>query len=127
MLGALFWPTNIGACVVGASAGGMALIAAFATLYPDEVVTWFIYFFPVSMRAKYFVWAIAALSIACTLFPFPPFTLIFGTNVANIAHLGGMLAGYAFVHLFIQGHWHMPQWKLPSRQAAPRELAVKRA
>ncbi len=127
MLGAIFWPTHIGACVVGASAGGMALIAAFATLYPDEVVTWFIYIFPVSMRAKYFVWAIAVISVLCTLFPFPPFSLIFGTNVANIAHLGGMLTGYAFVLLFIQGHWHMPQWKLPARQSAPRELAVKRA
>jgi len=127
MLGAIFWPSHIGACVVGASAGGMALIAAFATLYPDEVLTWFIYFVPVTMRAKYFVWAIAILSIACTLFPVPPLTYIFGANVANIAHLGGMLAGYAFILLFIQGHWHIPQWKLPSRQSAPRELAVKRA
>ena len=41
-------------------------------------------------------------------------------NVANAAHLGGMLAGVVFIRQFIQHRWW--QWELPARRAAPREL-----
>ena len=127
MTGAYFWPTHFGDSVVGASAGGMALIAAYATFCPEEAITIFLYFVPVSMRAKYFVWGIGLLSVLCILFPGSPFTAVMGGNVANGAHLGGMLTGFLFIYLFIQGRWHLPQWKLPQRRVAPRELVVKRA
>src|SRR5208282_1616877 len=41
-------------------------------------------------------------------------------NIANAAHLGGMLTGVVFIRQFIQGRW-LP-WKFPARRAAPREL-----
>ncbi len=126
MLGALVWPNHFGDGVVGASAGGMALIAAYATLYPEEAITMLFYFFPITMRAKYFGWAIGILSVFCIIFPNSPFTSVFGGNVANGAHLGGIFTGFIFIKI-MQGLWHFPQWRLTSRRAAPRELAAKPA
>jgi membrane associated rhomboid family serine protease len=128
MLGALIWPGHFGTGVVGASAAGMALVAAFATFYPEEAITMFLYFVPITMRAKYFVWGIALLSALCIAFPVSVLTSILGGNVANGAHLGGMLTGFVFIRMFVQARWHLPEWKLPARRPpVPRELAVKRA
>ena len=53
---------------------------------------------------------------------------VIGGNIANAAHLGGMLTGFVFVRQFIQGRWSWPRWGTPSsRPAAPREFAVTRA
>ena len=41
-------------------------------------------------------------------------------NIANAAHLGGMLTGVVYVGQFIQNRWWQP--KFPRRRAAPREL-----
>lgn len=129
MAGAYFWPGHFGTGVVGASASGMALVAAFATIYPEETITMFFYFFPITMRAKQFVWGIAALSVVCVIWPTSFLTAIMGANVANAAHLGGMLTGFLFIRLFIQGHWRLPTFNFntPQRRPAPRQLAVKRA
>ena len=124
MLGAFVWPGHFGTSVVGASAGGMSLVAAFAVFYADEPITIFLYFFPVTMRAKYLVWAITSLSILCILFPGSPFNMLFGGNVANGAHLGGILTGWLFASAIVRGGW---QWKVPSLRRKPRAYAVKRA
>ena len=124
MLGAFVWPYHFGTSVVGASAGGMSLIAAFAVFYAEEPVTLFIYFFPVTMRAKYFVWGISALSVLCILLPGSLFTSLLGGNVANGAHLGGICTGFVLASIFRRGGW---QWKLPSLRSRTREYAAKRA
>jgi len=129
MLGALVWPSHIGGAVVGASAAALGLVAAFAALYPEQVLTLLLFFFlPVNLRAKYLLWGTALLSIFCILFPNSGLTLLMGGNVAHAAHLGGMLMGIVFVRQFIQGHWHWPQGGFPSsRTAAPRGFVVTRA
>jgi len=124
MLGAFVWPGHFGTSVVGASAGGMSLVAAFAVFYSDQPITIFIYFFPVTMRAKYLVWSITLLSILCILFPGSPFAMLFGGNVANGAHLGGILAGFLFASAIVRGGL---QWKMPTIRRRTPEYSAKRA
>jgi hypothetical protein len=50
-----------------------------------------------------------------------------GSHIANAAHLGGILAGAAYVLLIVQGRLHFPQWKEAARTSTPRELAARHA
>jgi membrane associated rhomboid family serine protease len=112
------WPDYFGGPVVGASAGAFGLVAAFAMLFPERELTLLLFFvLPIRLSAKMLLIGSAALAVCGLVFH--------GTNIANAAHLGGMLTGIVFIRLFIQGQW--PGWKFPARRSAPRELAVKRA
>jgi membrane associated rhomboid family serine protease len=114
-LAGVLWPEYFGGSVVGASAGAFGLVAAFAVLFPERELT--LLFLPVIFRAKTLLLFSAVLAVAGLLWH--------GSNIANAAHLGGMLTGIVFVRQFIQGRW--PQWgSLPSRPAAPREFVVTR-
>lgn len=90
---ALISPHYFGGTVVGASAGIFGVIAAFATLAPEQVITMFLfYIIPVNMKAKILLYAsllIAFLGIA--------FSQKFGAHIAHGAHLGGILTGMAFI------------------------------
>jgi membrane associated rhomboid family serine protease len=74
--------------VVGASAGVMGLLAAYAFLFPMREITIFLYFFPITIRAQYLFWAALLFSIYGTIIPY--------SNVADAAHLGGLLMGVAY-------------------------------
>jgi membrane associated rhomboid family serine protease len=100
VLAFLLWPhyfayTIMGApiAVVGASAGVFGVVAAFAMLAPNEMLTMLVFFvLPVNLRAKWllvFSLVVTALGIA--------FPVQFGGNVAHAAHLGGILTGMAFI------------------------------
>jgi membrane associated rhomboid family serine protease len=109
------WPHYFGGAVVGASAGAFGLVAAFAILYPERELA--LVFPPVILRAKTLLILSAILVLFGIAFPIG--------NIANAAHLGGMLTGIVFVRQFIQGRW--PLWKFSSRPASPRKLVVTRA
>jgi membrane associated rhomboid family serine protease len=119
MLFAFLIPKYFDAPVVGASAGAYGLVAAFAVLNWEERFTLLIYFFPVSMRGKTLLWVSLALVVFGILTP--------NSGIANAAHLGGILTGFLYVRQIIQGRWHWPQWKLPARRAAPREVVATNA
>lgn len=55
----------------------------------QELRTW-MYFVPITIRARYFLMFLAGLSVFGTIIPFD--------NVAHAAHLGGIVTGIAFVH-----------------------------
>ena len=118
VLVALLWPGLFGGPVVGASAGGFGLIAAFAVLFPERELMLLLFFIlPIRLSAKTLLMLSAVLALAGIVFPID--------HVANAAHLGGMLAGVVFIRQFIQGRgW---QWESPSRRAAPRERGSTRA
>jgi membrane associated rhomboid family serine protease len=116
MLFALWFP-SFGGAVVGASAGGYGLVAAFAILHWEERFNMLIYFIPVTMTGKILLAVSLALAFLGILTP--------NSGVANAAHLGGILTGAYYVRLFIQGQW--PGWKFPSRRSAAHELTAKRA
>jgi len=90
--------------VVGASAGVMGLLAAYARLFPMQEVTIWIIVFPVTLRAHYLMWFSLVISAYGTLIPFG--------GVAHGAHLGGLLAGMGFVHWRLYETSHRSGWQL---------------
>ncbi len=88
-LGAAFVP------VIGASGGVLAVVAAFAALFPQRQV--FIFPIPAPIRA----WVMALVFAAINLYG--AVTANRGGGVAFIAHLGGMACGYLFLLWTIRG------------------------
>jgi membrane associated rhomboid family serine protease len=77
--------------LIGASAGVLGCVIAFATMFPDREITLLVFFIlPVRMKAKW----MALLAIA---FDVAALTGGFSTGVAHLAHLGGAAVGYLFV------------------------------
>ncbi|MGD0207436.1 MAG: rhomboid family intramembrane serine protease [Verrucomicrobiota bacterium] len=113
VLAALLWPGLFGGPVVGASAGGFGLIAAFAVLFPErELVMLLFFILPIRLSAKMLLMLSAVLALAGIIFPFD--------HIANAAHLGGMLTGVVFIRQFIQGRWM--QSGFPSGGAVPGDF-----
>jgi membrane associated rhomboid family serine protease len=76
---------------VGASGAVFGVLVAFGMMFPDRYI--FLYFL-LPIKAKYFVLIMIALGVWS----------IGGTdNVANLAHLGGALAGYLYVLYDLKG------------------------
>jgi membrane associated rhomboid family serine protease len=82
-----------GGSVVGASAGVFGIVAAFAMIAPNRMLTMFLFFVvPVNMKAQVLIWISGAVALLGMFLPG-----IFGPNVAHAAHLGGILTGVAFM------------------------------
>jgi membrane associated rhomboid family serine protease len=76
--------------VVGASGAVFGLLLAYGLIFGDRLVL-FMFVFP--MKARTFTILIAAVEL---------FTMLnsgFGSPVANLAHLGGLLSGFLFLNL----------------------------
>ncbi|MBI4658161.1 MAG: rhomboid family intramembrane serine protease [Verrucomicrobia bacterium] len=105
-------PKYFGGPVVGASAGAFGLVAAFATMFPEREIV--LIPFPVSIRARVLLWFAIGLAVMGIIVP---------SQVADAAHLGGILTGILFVYWVAQGiRWHFtwPSFRSPTRR--PREL-----
>lgn len=90
------WPD---APVVGASACGLGLLAAYASLFPHREITLLLFFFiPVSLRARTLLWISLGLALFGMIAPIG--------NVAEAAHFGGILTGLFYIHWIVQG----PGW-----------------
>jgi membrane associated rhomboid family serine protease len=110
VIAALLWPGLFGGPVVGASAGGFGLMAAYAVLFPERELT--LLFPPITFHAKTMLILSAVLALAGIVFPVD--------HVANAAHLGGMLTGVVFIRQFVQGRWM--QSGFPAGGGAPGEF-----
>lgn len=77
--------------MVGASGAIFGLLAAFGILFPD--VEMMLLFFPIPIKAKYFV-------ILYGLYEIYAGTAGIETGVAHFAHVGGLLAGYILLRVF---------------------------
>jgi membrane associated rhomboid family serine protease len=115
MLFELIPPQHFDTPLVGASAGAVGLVAAFAVLNWEERFTLLIYFIPVTMRGRTLFWVSVAMAVIGMLIPH--------SGIANAAHLGGILTGFFYVRLLVQGH--LPQWEASARPQPPRELAAR--
>ena len=82
-------PRHMDIAVVGASAGISGIVAVFCCLSPMQELTTWIYFFPVQIRARTLLIFLSLYSLFGTLVPYD--------NVANAAHLGGLLTGIVYV------------------------------
>jgi membrane associated rhomboid family serine protease len=107
---ALFGPDAV---IIGASASVLAIVTAVATLIPRHRITLLLFFIiPVTLTMKQIVYIIIAINV---------FTLLFsigaaGSEVAVIAHFGGMLTGWTFVRFGFHRSKSSPR---PPRKRAP--------
>jgi len=110
---ALMFPNEFGGGVVGASAGGFGLVAAFALLFPERQITLLLFFvLPISIRARTLLWF--ALGIAL-------FGIIVPSRVADGAHLGGILGGLTYVYFIVRGNplpFSFPSFRAPRKRQA---------
>jgi membrane associated rhomboid family serine protease len=112
------WAGMFAAPTVGASAGALGLIAAFATLFPERSLTLLLFFIiPVTMRAKFLLLFSALLSLFGILFPSST------GAVADAAHLGGMLTGVFFIRYAM--HWNFRWPNLNRRRGDPPRRLVR--
>ncbi len=93
---------------IGASGAIYGLLLAFGVLYPDTQIL-FSFLFPI--KAKYMVLILGAIAFMSSFVP--------GSGISHIAHLGGMIFGYAFLKVRIKrvspfatlsGRFH--EWRL---------------
>ena len=114
ILGGAVWAAvnwHSGVELIGASAGVMALLIVFACLYPDQEMTFFLFFVvPVTIKPKYVAYLAVGIDlIGCLAYELPGGSSPFG--YAHSAHLGGMAAGWLYFR-FVHG----ASWRLPSRR-----------
>lgn len=100
-----------GTRTIGASGAIYGLLLAFGVLYPNQTIL-MNFLFPI--KAKYLVMIYAAIALLGA----------FGTNsgVSNVAHLGGMLFGYAY----LKTRWR-PSLGLAEARSAYQQWKLQRA
>ncbi len=100
-----------GTPTIGASGAIMGLLLAFGVLYPNQTIL-MEFLFPI--KAKYFVMIYAAVELWASI-------AARNSGVANVAHLGGMAVGFAYLKL------RMPRLALPDIAGAYRRWKIQRA
>lgn len=78
--------------VVGASGAVFGILLGFGMLFPNTELV--MLFFPIPIKAKYFVIIYGAIELFSGLSNRP------GDNVAHFAHLGGMIFGFILIKLW---------------------------
>ena len=115
LAGAAVWAAvnwHVGGTLVGASAGVAGLFIVFACFYPNQPVTFLLFFIvPVTLKPKYVAIAAVLIDLAgCIFYEVMGVPSPFG--FAHSAHLGGMAAGWIYYR-----YLHEISWSLPSRRA----------
>ena len=110
ILGGLVWTAvhlRLGGVLYGATAGVDALLILFACFFPNREISFLLFFaFPVTMRPKHLVIAVAAFDIlGMVMYEVPGAPLPFNLAVANSAHLGGMAAGWLYFRFVHEAKW----------------------
>ncbi|RMF61011.1 MAG: rhomboid family intramembrane serine protease [Calditrichaeota bacterium] len=79
--------------VIGASGAIYGVMAAFAVMFPDRVITLLLFLvLPIQIKAKYLVMIFAGISLLLGTFGS-------GDGVAHFAHLGGMVVAFVYLKL----------------------------
>jgi membrane associated rhomboid family serine protease len=90
--------------VVGASAGIFGIVAAFAMIAPNRMLTMLAFFvIPITMKAQALLWVEVAAAMLGMFLP-----NLMGLHIAHAAHLGGILTGVAFMKFSLSasdGNW----------------------
>ena len=134
IVGGLVWAAThwqaVGEMHIGATAAVYALFTVFACFFPNQEITFLLFFvFPVTVKPKQVAVALAGFAVigfAC--YELPGNALPFDVSLASSAHLGGMLVGYFYYRFVHDGRWftsqdsveiELPRWLRRSRKALP--------
>jgi membrane associated rhomboid family serine protease len=100
-----------GDMAIGASAGVLGLFVVFACFYPNQPITFLLFFvLPVTIKPKFA--AIGLLVVELLGFVFYEVMQAaspFGSGVAYSAHLGGMLTGWIYFRYIHEASWRLPR------------------
>jgi len=115
LCGGMLWSvihwTSGGSALLGASAGVLGLLAVFAAMFPNQPMTFLLFFvFPVTIKPKYLALGVAAFELIGMIF----YEMGRGPSmIAHSAHIGGMAAGWVYYRYF-----HNPDWtfRMPGRE-----------
>ncbi|NER12141.1 rhomboid family intramembrane serine protease [Leptobacterium flavescens] len=91
--------------MVGASGAIMGVLVAFGMLYPESRLM--LIFFPVPIKAKYFIPAIIGLDLFSALTGYSIFS---PSNTAYIAHLGGAFFGFVMMWYWKRNQFNKNRW-----------------
>ncbi|HWA84628.1 MAG TPA: rhomboid family intramembrane serine protease [Opitutus sp.] len=133
LAGGLLWLAthwNSGGAAIGASAGVAGLFIVFACFYPNQPMTFLLFFIlPVTLKPKYMAFAWVGIELLGFVFYEVMGALSpFGGTIAHSAHLGGMLAGWIYYRYLHEATWRLgsarpdielPRWLRKSAKAAP--------
>ena len=108
VLGGLTWTAvnwHTESSLIGASAGVMGLLVIFASFFPNQEMTFLLFFvIPVTLKPKHVALGALFLDlIGCLFYEIMGVTSPLG--FAHSAHLGGMAAGWIYVQLFHETNW----------------------
>lgn len=87
-----YYYASLNTPLLGASGAVFGILLAFALLFPN--VEMMLLFFPVPIKAKYFVTFYGLFELYSEVFSTP------GDSVAHLAHLGGMLFGFILLKVW---------------------------
>ena len=114
--GGLVWTIThwtSGGVAIGASAGVAGLFILFACFYPNQPMTFLLFFIlPVTLKPKYVAFAWVGFELLGFVFyevmgAASPFSM----GIAHSAHLGGMAAGWIYFRYFHEARWRLPSSK----------------
>ena len=103
--GLLSFNTSFLATMVGASGAIMGVLVAFGMFFPESKLM--LIFFPIPIKAKYFIPGIILLD----LFSAITVQAIFSpSNTAYIAHIGGALTGFLIMYYWKKNQFNQNRW-----------------
>ncbi|MEO7599474.1 MAG: rhomboid family intramembrane serine protease [Opitutus sp.] len=105
---ATHWQVS-GGVAMGASAGVAGLFVVYACCYPNQPVTFLLFFIlPVTLKPKYVAIAFLVMELIGFAFYEVMHTASpFGAGIAHSAHLGGILAGWIYFRYVHETNWRL--------------------
>ena len=96
--------TSYNTPALGASGAIYGVMVAFGLMYPNAGLM--LIFFPVPIKAKYFIPGLLLLDLFSGITGFS----LFGQNIANWAHLGGALFGFIMAYYWKKNSFNNTRW-----------------
>ena len=103
--GLISFNTSFLSTMVGASGAIMGVLVAFGMFFPESKLM--LIFFPVPVKAKYFIPGIILLDLFSAITGQPIFS---PSNTAFIAHLGGAFTGFLIMYYWKKNQFNRNRW-----------------
>lgn len=103
--GLLSFNTSFSATMVGASGAIMGVLVAFGMFFPESKLM--LIFFPIPIKAKYFIPGIILLDLFSAITGQAIFS---PSNTAYIAHIGGALTGFLIMYYWKKNQFNQNRW-----------------